>query len=96
MAYQDDLPCGGTPEDCQRTRVMREHAHALRHFGRPGSAHVLDMAANEMDALRQTIRDLLSEPRRSVKLISKKCDQFEPMTMTVTKGQVLEALKMIK
>ena len=50
----------------------------------------------EIDSLREMIGSLITEPRRSVKLISKKMDQFEPMTMTVTKGQVLAAIKMIK
>ena len=57
---------------------------------------LLHEAADEIDALRSMIGTLLTEPSRSVKLISKKIDQFEPMTMTVTKGQVLEALRLIR
>jgi len=76
---------------------LRKSADDMRR-GLPadGVPMALDVAADEIDALREMIGALIAEPRRSVKLISKKMDQFEPLRMTVTKGQVLEALKLIR
>ena len=83
--------------DADFSERLRKSADAMRRGDpSPGVPLALEVAADEIDALREMIRALITEPSRSVKLISKKMDQFEPMRMTVTKGQVLEALKMIR
>lgn len=46
--------------------------------------------------LRQHIEVLIAGARRSPKIISPKYGQFEPISSTVTKGQVLDALKALR
>ena len=43
-------------------------------------------------AIREALEAFLIEPRRSPVLINKKSNQFTPMTITVTRGQVLAAI----
>lgn len=83
--------------DGEFTNRLRKAADDMRR-GLPGEGVpiALEVAADEIEELRETVLSLLTEPRRNPKLILKKCDQFEPMTMTVTKGQVMEALKLAR
>ena len=50
-------------------------------------------ALEEIAELRAHIEVLISGPRRSSKIISAKYGQFEPITATVTKGQVIAAIE---
>lgn len=76
---------------------LRKAANEMRN-GDPGDGvpMALDGAADEIEGLKKIISGLITGPSRSVALISPKLDQFHPMEMTVTKGQILEALKAIK
>ena len=83
--------------DAGFTERLRKAADDMRRGKSAESVPMaLDVAADEIDDLRETVLTLLAEPRRSPKLILQRCDQFEPMSMTVTKGQVVDALKKVR